>query len=154
MHNGKDWFAIATLVPGRTKRQCHNRWHDALDPRIHRTTGRTGRWTPDEDAMLKEAVQMHNSKNWDAIARLVPGRTITQCGNRWQSALVTSIGRTPGRVDKWTSDEDTKLKNAVRMQGVRKDWYAITALVPGRTRIQCSRRWNKHLDPNRSTVKE
>jgi hypothetical protein len=25
-HGGKDWFAIATLVPGRTKSQCWYRW--------------------------------------------------------------------------------------------------------------------------------
>jgi hypothetical protein len=25
-HGGKDWAAIALLVPGRTKIQCHNRW--------------------------------------------------------------------------------------------------------------------------------
>jgi hypothetical protein len=27
-HGGKDWGLIAALVPGRTKRQCCNRWKD------------------------------------------------------------------------------------------------------------------------------
>jgi hypothetical protein len=27
MHGGKEWVAIATLVPGRTQKQCRNRWH-------------------------------------------------------------------------------------------------------------------------------
>jgi hypothetical protein len=33
-----DWVAVAPLVPGRTNRQCLNRWHVALDPSIDRTT--------------------------------------------------------------------------------------------------------------------
>jgi hypothetical protein len=48
MHGGKDWKAIATLVQGRTERQCCRRWHnllgrDVLDPSsIAVTAGRTG----------------------------------------------------------------------------------------------------------------
>jgi hypothetical protein len=26
MHGGEEWAAIAELVPGRTKRQCGDRW--------------------------------------------------------------------------------------------------------------------------------
>jgi hypothetical protein len=26
--DGKDWAAIASLVPGRTKRQCMSRWRE------------------------------------------------------------------------------------------------------------------------------
>jgi hypothetical protein len=59
------------------------------------------------------------------------------------------------RTDKWTPDEDDKLKDAVQMHGVYKDWYAIAALVPGRTKLQCNGRWRKYLEPtNRSTVRE
>jgi hypothetical protein len=154
MHNGKNWFAIATLVPARTKKQCRRRWRDALDPRIHRETAREGRWTPDEDDKLKNAVQMYNGKNWEAIFRLVSGRTINQCRMRWQGALNPSIDWS-GRTDKWTSDEDDKLKDAVQIHGVRKDWFEIAALVPGRTKQQCGNRWKKYLEPiNRSTVRE
>jgi hypothetical protein len=75
MHNGKDWFAIATLVPGRTRQQCRSRWSEAFDSRNVRTTARKGKWTPDEDDKLKDAIQMHDGENWYAIAALVPGRT-------------------------------------------------------------------------------
>jgi hypothetical protein len=30
MHGGKDWVAIAALVPYRSKSQCHKRWHNVL----------------------------------------------------------------------------------------------------------------------------
>jgi hypothetical protein len=39
------------------------------------TTARAGKWTTDEDSTLREAVEKHNCKNWDAIVALVPGRT-------------------------------------------------------------------------------
>jgi hypothetical protein len=47
-----------------------------------RTPGHTGVWTTEEDIKLKDAVQMHDGKNWHAIAVLVPGRTKMQCSGR------------------------------------------------------------------------
>jgi hypothetical protein len=82
MHGGKDWLVVSTLVPGRTKAQCYQRWKDVVDASIDGTTGRTGTWTEDEDIKLKDAVQMHGGKNWIAIAALVPGRTKSQCNSR------------------------------------------------------------------------
>jgi hypothetical protein len=32
-HGGKDWAAIAALVPGRTQKQCHQKWHKCLGSR-------------------------------------------------------------------------------------------------------------------------
>jgi hypothetical protein len=69
----------AALAPGRTKIQCCNRWHHALNPSIALTARRMGRWTEDEDIKLKGAVQMQADKDWAAIAALVPGRTRIQC---------------------------------------------------------------------------
>jgi myb proto-oncogene protein len=146
-HGGKNWGAIATLVPGRTRDQCSNRWHSALDPSISLTGGRWGRWTVDEDIKLKDAVQTHGGNNWGAIATLVPGRTRDQCSNRWHSALDPSISLTGGRGGRWTADEDIKLKDAVQMHG-SNNWDAIATLVPGRTRDQCSNRWHSALDPS------
>jgi hypothetical protein len=146
MHNGKNWDAIAALVPSRTKNQCNMRWHNALDPSIDRATGRTGKWAEDEDLKLKDAVHTHGGKNWDAIAALVPGRTKKQCNMRWHIVLNRSIDQAAGRVCQWTEDEDLKLKGAVPTQG-GKHWETIAALVPGRTKIQCQKRWKDVLDP-------
>jgi hypothetical protein len=147
VHSGKNWDAIAALVPDRTRNQCHKRWRNALDPRIDRTNGRTGKWAEDEDIKLKDAVQMHNGKNWDAIAALVPGRTMTQCRSRWHHTKNPRIDRTNGRTGKWAEDEDIKLKDAVQTHG-DKDWNAIAALIPGRTKQQCHNRWQDALDPS------
>jgi hypothetical protein len=143
-HRGEyapDWMEISSLVPGRTNSQCRCRWRDALDPIIDQANRRTGSWTADEDSKLKDAVRTHGSKNWGAIAALVPGRTKRQCSCRWHDVLDHSIDRANGRTGKWTAAEDSKLKDAVQEHG-GKDWDAISVLVPGRTKLQCRNRWH------------
>jgi hypothetical protein len=145
-YNGKNWEGITRLVPGRTRIQCHNRWRDVLDARMDRTSGRTGEWTPDEDAKLKDAVHIHNGKNWPAVALLVPGRTRIQCCGRWHDALHPSVDRTIICAGEWSTDEDTKLKDAVQIHG-GKNWHAVGELVASRTKLQCRGRWRNVLDP-------
>jgi myb proto-oncogene protein len=55
--------------------------------------------------------------------------------------LDPSIGAVSGGKGKWTAAEDSRLHNAVRTHG-GKDWAAIAALVPGRTKRACGARWN------------
>jgi hypothetical protein len=147
IHGGKDWAAIAVMVPGRTKIQCNKRWHNALDPSIALTAGRTGVWTEDEDLKLKAAVQMHGGKNWNKIAALVPGRTISQSRSRWHNVMDPSIAVTAGSTGAWTEDEVLKLKAVVQMHG-DKGWAAIATMVPGRTKKQCNKRWHNVMDPS------
>jgi hypothetical protein len=61
--------------------------------------------------------------------------------------LDPSIDRTNGCTGKWVEDEDSKLEDAVQTHG-GKNWGTIAALVPGRTKIQCNRRWKDALDPS------
>jgi hypothetical protein len=67
--------------------------------------GTKGRWTSDEDNMLKHSVQMHGGNDWVVIAALVPGRTKSQCHKRWQNAYNHSIDR---RMDVRVNGEKTK----------------------------------------------
>jgi hypothetical protein len=132
-HGGKDWAAIALLVPGRTQIQCHSSWRDTLYPSIDRANGRTGKWTVDEESKLKDAVEKHGGKHWAAITLLVPGRTKNQCLYRWRDALDPKIDRGSGRTGiRWTADEINNLKDAVQTHG-GKSWVEIAILVPGRT---------------------
>jgi hypothetical protein len=147
-HGDKDWGVIASMVPGRTRRQCNTRWHAVLNPTIGLMAGRKGiKWTEDEDRQLKDAVQRHGDKDWCVISVCVPGRTKKQCNSRWHNTFNPSIALTGGSKGKWTAAEDSKLKDAVQTH-CGKDWAAISALVPGRTKSQCSSRWNDTLDPN------
>jgi hypothetical protein len=128
-----NWLAVAALVPGRTRNQCCTRWLYTLDPSIGRASGRKGNWTAVEDEKLKHAVHTHCDRDWGAISALVPGRTKKQCASRWHSILDPSLVVAAGRTGKWVEDEDSKLKDAVQTHG-EKDWAAIAALVPGRTK--------------------
>jgi uncharacterized protein (DUF2237 family) len=125
-------IGLELMVPGRMKIQCSDRWHDALDPSVDRTSLSTGKWTADEDDQLKDAVQRHGAKNWKNIAAMVPGRTNKQCSSRWQDALNPSVDRTSPSTARWTADEDDQLKNAVHRHG-GKNWIGIASLIPGRT---------------------
>jgi hypothetical protein len=91
-----------------------------------------GRWTPEEDAVLTNAVAKTEKKlwgkeykmDWVAIAALVTGRREKQCSQRWRHFLDPRIALTAGSVGKWTEDEDLKLKHALQMHG-GKDWGRI-----------------------------
>ena len=49
--------------------------------------------------------------------------------------LHSSIDPTSARTGRWKTDEDTKLEDAVSING-GKNWNATAALAPGRTRLQ------------------
>jgi hypothetical protein len=72
------------MVPDRTRKQCHSRWYNAFNPNIGRAPERSGGWTEDEDSKLKEIFEKHGDKSWDTISALVPGRTKSQCWQRWK----------------------------------------------------------------------
>jgi hypothetical protein len=114
-------------------------------------SGRIGRWTEAEDSKLKDSVQTHYGKDWDAISALVPSRTKMQCISRWHDALKPGIALAAGRTGKCAEDEDSKLKDALQTYG-SKDWAVIAALVPGRTRNQCRSRWQAILHPSINQV--
>jgi hypothetical protein len=54
-----------------------------------------------------------------------------------------ATSRAPRR--RWKPEEDAKLIEAVQKLG--KKWFAVAAMVPGRTNEQCRQRWAQTLDP-------
>jgi hypothetical protein len=139
-HSGEDWDAIAAMIPGRSKHQCRQRWKDS-NPSTAMLARHKGKFSENEDLKLQKAVQMHHGKEWASIAMQVPGRTSTQCWNRWHLFLNPSISLTHGRTTgKWGKLEDINLENAVHAHN-GKNWPKIAALVPGRTKRQCYIRW-------------
>ena len=82
----KKWSSIAQELSEafpyrarRTSNQCIQRWTRVLNPKIVK-----GKWTPEEDLMLCEAIQHCQDKSWKSIAALVPGRTDIQVRYRVQ----------------------------------------------------------------------
>lgn len=71
------WKTIAAEVPGRTPKQCRERWKNHLDPAINKTA-----WQPGEDRVICQFVKERGSK-WAALARLLPGRSPVCVKNRY-----------------------------------------------------------------------
>jgi hypothetical protein len=127
------WSLIAAHVPNRTPMQCSTRWLGALNPTIHK-----GRWTPEEDVALKEAVAEYinivdadgnpQPIPWNKIATHIPHRTGIQCQARWSEALDPRV-----RKGKWSADEDDILKEGVRRFG--RCWIRIAEMINGRTQV-------------------
>jgi hypothetical protein len=65
----KNWSVIAGEIPGRTSKQCRERWFHHLDPAINRSP-----YSEDEDALI---LSMHGSigGRWAQIARALDART-------------------------------------------------------------------------------
>jgi hypothetical protein len=85
---------------------------------------------------------------WQGLGRNFragPGSNESAVLEQMENALGPSINRENRRRGKWPVVEDTKLKDAVQRHG-GKDWVANSALVSGRTKKQCCRRWKDVMD--------
>jgi hypothetical protein len=76
-HGRSDWTLVAAFLPGRTGKQCRERWTNQLDPSLNRD-----KWTPEEDQMLLRQQQAHGNC-WARITAALPGRSPTALKNRW-----------------------------------------------------------------------
>lgn len=83
----KNWGEVAVQIPGRTAKQCRERWCNHLDPRIKK-----GGWTPLEDEALVEA-QAYLGKKWAQISKYLPGRTENAVKIRWKSLTRRAAAR-------------------------------------------------------------
>jgi hypothetical protein len=71
------WSRIATYIPGRTGKQCRERWLAQIAPAVSKEE-----WLPDEDEILL-ANQAMNGNKWTEIAAKLPGRSPLKVKNRW-----------------------------------------------------------------------
>jgi myb proto-oncogene protein len=101
-----------------------------------------GKWSEEEDELLRRAVKDYGGKNWKKIANRLKGRTDVQCLHRWQKVLRPGLIKGP-----WTADEDETVVRLVKTHGTKK-WSLIARQLNGRLGKQCRERWYNHLDPN------
>ena len=76
------WEFISNQMPGRSGKQCRERWHNQLNPLLKKTS-----WSTEEDWVLFILHQTLQSR-WAKITDFLLGRSDNSIKNYWNSTLV------------------------------------------------------------------
>ena len=104
---------------------------------LSQTHRRGRRWTPEEDAILMELVEVYG-KDWKQLAALFPGKSSKQIKERWSNQLDPRIVDIP-----WSVEEDFELVLLVRLHG--RSWCRISKHMTGRTELMLKNRFHSFL---------
>ena len=85
IYGPKKWNTIAKALPGRTSRQCRDRFMNYLNGSLV-----NGPWTTQEDDLL---IQKYNEcgPQWTVIKRYFMGRSSNNVKNRWYTHLSKKV---------------------------------------------------------------
>jgi len=115
----KSWAEVAALIPGRSSKQCRERWCYNLDPKIKKDD-----WTREEDEILL-TIQARMGNKWAHIASNLKGRTENAVKTRFKS-LIRAKKR------EWRPEEDKIILQMHDQIGSR--WDRIAEELPKRTK--------------------
>jgi len=73
------WSYVAKFIPGRTARQCRDRWKNYLSPELV-----SREWDQANDKLLMEKVHEYGTK-WSMILDFFPGMSYSCLKNRYYS---------------------------------------------------------------------
>ena len=76
-NGARNWTSIAAALPGRSARQCRDRYSNYLAPEINRSS-----WTDEEERLLIEKHQEYGPK-WSLIAQFFENRSTNCLKNHW-----------------------------------------------------------------------
>ncbi|KAM5580092.1 transcription factor MYB114 [Rosa sericea] len=98
-----------------------------------------GKWTPQEDEKLTEAIAVHGAKKWTSLApKAGLNRHGKSCRLRWVNYLRPNLKR--GDI---SDQEEDMIIRLHKLLGNR--WSLIAGRLPGRTDNEIKNYWNTHL---------
>lgn len=104
------------------------------------------KFTKEEDSKICQLVNQYGAKNWDQIAKNVPGRTGRQCRDRYHNYLI------PGFFNgEWTKEEDDLLNEKVNLMGCQ--WSKMMKYFPRRSANSLRNRWNYFVCKYKNEIK-
>jgi hypothetical protein len=136
---------IQTLLPDLSQ-QSHSPEVRA-EPESSAAAGSHGSWRDSEDELLRNAVSTHGDSQWDSIALAVPGRTPTQCRERWVFRISPGLNKNP--FERWEDELIVRERNRVG-----NHWTLIADQLPGRTSCAVKNRWYSSLRRNARQIEE
>jgi hypothetical protein len=81
IHGTSSWEAVARDLPGRSPRQCRERWKHYLSGELGKTP-----WTQEENRLLFEKMHTLGPK-WTRLAAFFPGRTDIEVKSHWMQVF-------------------------------------------------------------------
>lgn len=85
----ESWNKISKFVPGRTPKQCRDRWVNYLQPSL-----KFDPWTDQEDQLLVSLVNS-NGTHWTKMKAYFPSRSTNSLKNRWYWLLKNEVRTIP-----------------------------------------------------------
>lgn len=85
IYGARNWDLIASSVPGRTGKQCRDRYQNYLSSKFF-----NGQWTKEEDELLKEKHNLMGCQ-WSKMVEFFPRRSAGSLRNRWNYFVRNSI---------------------------------------------------------------
>ncbi|KAJ7682614.1 hypothetical protein DFH06DRAFT_971169 [Mycena polygramma] len=143
------WIELTNAVPQRPIIAVYN-----YVRRAHHPMKQQGKWRPEEDAKLIQAVTSHG-QHWEKVA-LTVGRMATDCRDRYRNHIVDREKRVVGA---WSAAEEEQLTRIVTKITKGKDldndifWSKVSEKMGGtRSRQQCRIKWTDSLSKKCKTA--
>jgi Myb-like DNA-binding domain len=122
------WPKIALAIPGRTGKQCRERYLNHLKPSVKLTS-----WSVAEDAMIFRLYSAEGSK-WSRMVKFLPGRTDNSIKNRYHhlrrrfERRMESVGESKAMTDLMKKIQNSRLFNGAPVDPLVLKYLALRML--------------------------